>query len=118
MNAAVTARHRVEVYDRRNPERLLGTLPRPDVPANGGPISVAVMPRFSPFYDEPLRPLAPAHYAHKVLHFQPDKRYSEGGWKIDVAVTTDAPLDDLMRLQDFRLPGEDARAARMRRDFA
>ena len=45
-------------------------------------------------------------------------RYSkihEDGWRIEVALITDAPLQDLMMLRDFRLPGESARAAEERR---
>jgi len=111
----------IEVRDAKNPERLLGHIPK-HIP---GPLrhkdgqtmasfNVGVMPPF---------PLAPDAYPDcsklgrfdtHVIRFYVHFRHSPDGWTRTGELHTDAPLGVLLWLREFRLPGESQREAEER----
>jgi hypothetical protein len=92
----------IPVYDAGNHQRLLGHAKRRQDPA--GPT----------VFTFPMRPASvTAMYAPAMedveagtVEMECFTRYTEDGWKAEVAYRTVAPLADLMRVADFRLPGE------------
>lgn len=100
---------KLNVYDRKNQERLLGTL---DVNREyrGDYFSLAIMPRMSFNYHSP--PLDEIKY-HKA-DFRKEWRNEVLGrthWTEVVnrwtVLTTDAPLSVLMQIPDFAVDGEE-----------
>jgi hypothetical protein len=97
---------RIEVRDEKNTDRLLGTMPEVAIAESAKHWRAATMSRIPvgvygrDFDDEPV--------AVKTVTLTKHVR----GWKV-CFVTTDT-LDDLMRLRDFRLPGESEEAAHQR----
>jgi hypothetical protein len=96
----------IPVYDLGNTKRLLGYLRRtPSVTFRQGDyLQMAVIPSM------PLRPTAHASEFQsvrmKTVSFTMSYRYTEGGWNVEAAVLAEAPLQDLLALREFILPGE------------
>ena len=51
------------------------------------------------------------------VEFRRDYLYSDGGWKVEPILLTYSPLEHLMMLQDFKLPGETDEQAYRRRHW-
>ena len=112
---------RVSIYDRKNPERYLGSIPRPSGTVNGRTYTFPVMtfPRelFPPTDEEPvLEDYKAPGFDRLDMHLS--ERLADGGWKRFVVFETNAPLSQLMLLQDFRLPRENKAAAKRRRYYS
>jgi hypothetical protein len=102
-----------DVYDKINKDRLLGYHPRW---AGNEPWRnfMAMSPmRVTAAYDP--SDLMQCSVDCRRVEFMRYPKIHEDGWRIEVALITDATLQDLMMLRDFRLPGESARAAEERR---
>jgi hypothetical protein len=99
------------VYDKGNKDRLLGYHPR--WAANDPWHQYMVMPPLRACYSEP--DLMQCSVSCSRIEFMRYTKISDDGWKLDVVLITDAPLQDLMMLRDFRLPGETAPEAEERR---
>jgi hypothetical protein len=106
----------VPVYDKGNKDRLLGYHPR--WAANDPwrrfmampPLRVTAYP-----YDNDLMQCS---VDCRSVEFMRYSKIHEDGWRIEIVLITDATLQDLMMLRDFRLPGESPRAAEERRYMA
>lgn len=126
MARSVPAPVRVEVRDKANSRRLLGYLVDP--PEAGQLLGYLVAPPeagqgwgvrlpMRPSLTCPLSSEAPPAIDTISVdfvfgHFVEDKGYTQRK-----KLLTDAPLEDLMRLGNFRLPGESEEAAHHRRWF-
>ena len=104
---------RIDVYDAKNPERLLGSLPKPTT--HSPVFHIAVLPRLQPVYEYKI---------NEALDLRLDKItlerhaiYSNGGWDVEIAAITRTPLEILLRHPDFRLPGESEYGAEIRRRY-
>lgn len=104
---------RVLVVDRKNPDRVLGSIPRPrgDSPKldGGDRYRMVTMSRLS-VYD--FNPTAPIEASVSYVDFG----FRAVNWT--VVLTTDASLDLLVKIEDFRLPGEDAEQVHVRQMYA
>lgn len=99
------AASRVNVYDSRNPDRLLGSVARPTTPANGcDRYRLSVMPRMPRLMSTSVGPETELRYT--TIDFAYDHRASPDKWTVEAILTTSATLNDLMKLREFRLPGE------------
>jgi hypothetical protein len=103
----------VPVYDRKNTDRLLGYHPKWPLGDRFHRISVIPPLRVTAAYDP--NDLMQCSVDYRSVELTRDYRYSDYGWKAEAIIVTDATLQDLMMLRDFRLPGESARAAEERR---
>lgn len=94
---------RVDIYDSRNRDRLLGSIPRPDVALRWPRLSMAVMEPFR--WDAPPEPRPVSTHCNQV-DFDVDYRPTQDGWTKEAVFATSASLDLLRRITGFRLPGE------------
>lgn len=106
-----TPEQRIEVYDTVNEARLLGTLPCPPVKPHGW-LNYAVT---APYYD--LSRKVPDQHEERLRVSKVSFRVSvkTDGWNAKVVLTTAEPLEQIMLIEDFRLPGESRREALERR---
>lgn len=105
----------LKVYDRENRNRLLGIHPRWSNDNTHYNFVTNEHPRAC--YDPQLPPWAqpmPSALFYSVL-MERVALFSNDGWDAEVALVTDAPLEHLMKLRDFRLPNESEHAADYRR---
>ncbi|MCG7628378.1 hypothetical protein MHM88_11220 [Epibacterium sp. MM17-32] len=113
----------IEVYDSKNSNRLLGTLKVTEV-IRGDVYSVALMdsPRSAPLpapFDMPVR-----NSVTKIdFRIEWKRQVVEQGQfartiREEAYMTTDAKLEDLMKLDRYCLPGEGSREAFYRRDHS
>lgn len=111
--------NRIEVVDAENHNRLLGTLPRGMFTETLDRYRVAMKPRMPliPFSDPLLAYSYLCELDVRTAEFARKTRYSERGWKADVVLATDAGIEDLMTIDEFRLPYESYDEARYRRRF-
>lgn len=101
---------RLNVVDDANRSRLLGSLPRPEFAPQGAWLQM---------------------YAHEHLRFRDERRMEtvtetkietlsfrivewRKGWDIEMVLATSALLSDLLKIPEFRLPGETAPQAKRR----
>jgi hypothetical protein len=115
---------KLKVYDRKNPDRFLGTL-TVDRPIHGRMVSVACIAR---------QYVIPGRYYRKgsVPDFAMDRADFEVEWQHEtkadswhhrhreewMILLTDTPLEHLLMIDKFMLPGEDATDAyRRTHDF-
>lgn len=100
---------RLEVFDSNNRTRLLGTMQVPDMDVMRGPvIRMCVPQRVTATYVEPGPIIAARANRRRVDFFWEYGRHEiKGGQRVSTAVLyTSAQLEDLMKLEAFRLPGE------------
>ena len=103
----------IEVRDRKNPERLLGTFHRAPPEWAGRWYSVALAPSLRVLHDdEPTRPFTADI---RTVRFEIGTRPSADNYDLIGVFLTDNPLDDLLDINGFTLPGESLRAADERR---
>lgn len=100
---------RVLVRDSINRERVLGTLPRLAIRDRGRYLRMAVMPKMPSILDKPED--IPVVVDFRTVDLRLDYTTYEDGWRQKLEYFTNAPLDDLMNVRDFQLPGENAEAA-------
>jgi len=103
---------RIEVVDQVNLNRTLGYLTkRPDrcTPT----VEFAVMQPVSSLYL--MEPDELISRSVSTIRFKVDRKVYDNGWRIEVVLTTDAKLDELLKLDCFMLPGETPRQAEERR---
>lgn len=98
-------KHVAPVYDRKNQDRLLGYLTfRPT--QDFGPwyrLMAMDMPRACLAFDPSMLLMnETVHY----VEFEFGWRTTEGGWRKDKVMLTDCKLETLMKVREFRLPGE------------
>lgn len=106
----------VEVYDSRNPERLLGTMVnQPDRrPDHRYHVFAAMVPPLgSPFANY----VASVDVSVRQVALEFGFRRSEDGWDQLGIYTTSASLEDLLGIREFRLPGESEHQAQHRHYF-
>jgi hypothetical protein len=103
----------VPVYDKSNKDRLLGYHPR--WAANDPWRNFVAMPpmRVTAAYDP--NDLMQCSVDYRRVELMRYSKIHEDGWRIEVVLITDATLQDLMMLRDFRLPGENPGEAEERR---
>jgi len=107
---------RVEIYDIKNRDRLLGTVDRPFDEPRGRYWSVALMKAASTtFYPDP----EPRNYRVNHLTFEMDWRWTNTAWHRsgDLVFLTATGLDDLRYVKGFRFPGETPAEAAERRHW-
>jgi hypothetical protein len=101
---------RVEVYDSVGNERLLGTMPKPDV---RGPMYQ------TPVYPRSVCDFRQVSYADvmtvQVATFEAGVRKGPNPLDVTGVLRTGEPLAKLMQLDSFRLPGETRQQAERRR---
>lgn len=102
----------IPVYDAMNHDRLLGYHPRWSDSYDERHFVGGKMPSVT-CTPTPL-PLCASITLHQVSLRRIVKR-SDNGWKAEVALVTSAPLEHLLMLREFRLPGEDEYEAEERR---
>jgi hypothetical protein len=102
---------RVNVVDSRNLQRVLGSIPRPVF--QGDYYRMAVMPRRAVCYADAFSPTCPVSV--DTVTFRRERLNSDCGWSVTPLLSTSDPLDLLMKIDGFRLPGETEVAARERR---
>jgi hypothetical protein len=104
---------RVEVRDSKNTDRVLGSIPRPrgNVPKldGGDRYRMTTCGPITAFEFDSSAACSPTVY---VVDFG----FRCVNWT--VVLITEAPLDMLVRIDDFRLPGENAEQAHVRRMYA
>lgn len=108
------SRQRVTVVDSKNHERVLGTIPAPtDVPL-GRSYNMALYRNlaFARLSDYAVPDITYVRFDIVVTH-----GVQRTGWQVitQYGLATDAKLEDLAYLDDFRFPGESDRSAYMRR---
>lgn len=101
---------RIRVFDSINRSRLLGTIPRPDVEPRGPRLMMVTTDPVS-FRDE-WRNTTVLDRRIQTVEFNivEDRK----GWDVELVLTTSALLSDLVKLPEFRLPGETASQAKRR----
>nr|WP_047575717.1 hypothetical protein [Methylobacterium sp. ZNC0032] len=102
---------RIKVVDAGNTKRLLGSLPRPNVEPRGERLRMAVSEPMTAYRDE-FRMAMVHNYEVKTLDFTITELRS--GWDIELTLTTSDTLERLLKLPEFRLPGETASQAKRR----
>lgn len=109
--------NRIEVVDAENHNRLLGTLPRVMFKETRDRYRVAIRPRMPviPFTDPLLAYTFLCELDVRSVEFARETRYSERGWKAEVILVTNAGIEELMAIEEFRLPYESYDEARQRR---
>lgn len=103
---------RIDVYDAKNRDRLLGSVERPFIEHLGPRLRMAAAERprvWNVTSDPPLH-----EFQFHSVEFERQTRYTNNGWAAEVVLTTDAELRLLMKLETFRLPGETPAQARQR----
>lgn len=106
----------IEVRDSLNPERLLGTFahkPFPKLNEKYYRMMAAELPRSAWGFD-PNTPIMPAYSCWQV-EFIVSYRRSDDGYSMTAELHTYAPLNQLMMIEHFRLPGETEEAWGRRR---
>lgn len=105
---------RVLVVDSKNPERVLGSIPRPGGNSprldGGDRYRMALMGRLATCFEPDFSPMSQQSISYIDFGFR------AVNWT--VVLTTGAPLDQLVQIKDFRLPGEDAEQAYTRQMYA
>jgi hypothetical protein len=107
---------RIEVYDAVNRDRLLGTIPKPSM--QGRFVQMAVLPRMAVCdfravsYDE----IAEVTYTKVTM--EADIKRGPNPLDVKGVLTTHDKLNDLLKLRDFRLPGESEHQAEQRRYYS
>jgi hypothetical protein len=104
----------LRVVDSKNHKRILGHLlirPHLDI-RKDNELRVAVSPSLRRGYRETVMPY---DLGVNVLRLRIERETFDGGWTYTPYLTTDDPLDQLMLVDDFRLPGETPRQADERR---
>jgi len=97
----------VRVVDSKNPKRVLGSvrLRREHALREGNCFKVAIRPSLFPCdYRPGYCPSPDASFS--VVRFDIERETQDGGWTYTPFLTTDSPLADLMKVEDFRLPDE------------
>lgn len=105
-----------EVYDFKNRERLLGTWHEaPDRwRDNGRTVSVAIAPSLRALH-EPTCRCCEDRLDIRRIEFRLGHKDSHDGYDKKGVLLTDAPLEYLLTLRGFLLPGETIREAEYRR---
>lgn len=106
---------RTEIRDELNKNRLLGSIPRPELINSQPYFRVLMMSRLRD-YDN-LRMMPPMMPTVDTLDLRLDWFEEDGGWGRRHVFVTMAPLDKLMRVLDFCLPGETDEQANHRRFY-
>lgn len=102
---------RVKIYDELNQDRLLGSLPRPA--ANLG-ARYYRMQTCGPIRAVSFDEMTAIDTVYDIIEFTIGWRSSDDNWTMDAVFRTSAKLKHLMRLRDFRLPGESKSQAEYR----
>ena len=101
---------RIEVFDNTNRDRLLGTISRPQEPPRGRELVF--------HFTEPVTPrvmeMAPIERANRLNTIRFYAAHREKGWDVSIVLETSTTLADLLKLPEFRLPGETASQAKRR----
>ncbi|MET3601138.1 hypothetical protein ABID12_003089 [Martelella mangrovi] len=106
----------VRIFDRKNPERLLGFLcKRPSASVKGGVFWMAISRAPTRYLYEDVDEFSLSSVLH--VKFQIAYRDTEEGWMREAVLQTDEALETLKRLPDFRFPGETGCEARMRQGY-
>jgi hypothetical protein len=106
---------RIEVVDRTNHGRVLGSIEKPTSWV-GRTRQFAVMPAMQVAdYYAPSSFLKPAVMRYEKVEMELVYVYRNGGLDVEVKLGTDASLKVLMTMPDFRLPGEPRESAKRRR---
>lgn len=104
-----------KVFDFGNRNRLLGELMRYPDRFVGRYLEVAIAPPPHELFAGPDDYYKPLRFDR--VTFSLDQLHLNGGWDTEGILLTSAPLSDLLRLPQFRLPGEsDAQAERRREE--
>jgi len=109
----------INVYDSKNPDRHLGWFDSDYLgPVQSSRIEIVVPPDLATVFRDMDQLTKIAEQTVERVSFKIGQATSEGGWVRTLFLHTDAPLDRLMRLKHFRLPGETRAAAERRRYYA
>lgn len=105
--------HKVNVYDAGNRSRLLGFIYQPHLgPRQGKSWKFATFNMQGRWWTHPdnmpVEPIATTVLFHLL------ESYDHGGWTSRFDLVTDAPLQDLLKIDRFHLPGETDREHAMR----
>lgn len=96
---------RIEVYDRKNPNRLLGTIRSNCLPyPHGRAIQFAHMPRIYTSYG-PNDPAFWQDTRSQTFTLELEHRVRDG-WTIDICLQTNAPLSVLQEHEGWEYPSE------------
>jgi hypothetical protein len=105
---------KVEVRDSKNKDRVLGSIINPPT-KRGRYMRFPVMERL-PSMIPPADPMEMLDI--KSVDLEIDWRVEDSGYTQRAVFLTDAPLDRLMMMSNFRLPGETEEGAHIRRRYA
>jgi hypothetical protein len=113
---------RRKVFDHGNKKRLLGTV-EVKIPMVGKTLEMVVgaPPRLRSYYEAAQQWPQPLPYERLLFYYDViEGRFENNGWTRveDIHLSTDAKLEDLMKIESFRLPGETESAAEYRRRAA
>lgn len=107
---------RIDIFDRTNRARLLGSLPRgmmPCTPAMGHCVNFATMPKMCGSH--PVSGPVGMNIERVSMEWE---RVQIDAWTLGFVLLTGAPLAALMKLREFRLPGETDMQANERHFYA
>jgi hypothetical protein len=108
----------VEIYDKENRDRLLGYLvKRPVHKMEGRYFRMQVAPTLPLYCLQHIKPEYDYLCQAYTVTFEFDFKPADNGWVRNAVMVTDASLELLQKLPDFRLPGEDEHMAHMRRHY-
>ncbi|MEZ2409818.1 hypothetical protein AB6806_23790 [Bosea sp. RCC_152_1] len=100
LRAFLKPEQRVQIVDSKNHDRVLGSIPRPSAKPMGRCFEFTLSPPIS-FMDVAEGPVSMSLYR---IALEIERRFD--GWESEIYFSTSAPLDRLVQLRDFRLPGE------------
>ena len=106
---------RTEVYDAVNRDRLLGTIPKPDMRSSH--VRMAAMPRMAVCDFRTVDYSEIMETTVRTVTMEANIKRGPNPLDVKGVLTTYDPLSDLLKLRDFRLPGESERAAEERRYY-
>lgn len=119
----MSERLKINIYDQANHKRLLGYVFADRLDRRAGPgrtptgtMQWACVTRDGPWYADPRRKIPEGSFCTVTLHVADDIDAPPNtyGWVRQSCLVTSSPLEDLLKMEHFHLPGETDREHAMR----